>query len=106
MNIECTIVNIEDIIAVIGEEVTFELPVHNILPVGVLDADGNLLGYLGRNDVTMVPGSVSGQDVCQLLENGWHIDGATVKYMAYHKTAHRKAVIELELSKIREIVFA
>lgn len=104
MTIQLTVINTEDIIALEGEKVTFELPEHRILPVGILDTDGNLLGYLGRNDATCVPNTSTGQDFCQLLEEGWELSGAVVAGTTYYKTSNRKLLLNIELAWKEELI--
>lgn len=105
MVIETTVINIEDIVAIEGEKVTFEMPTHSILPVGVLDMDGNLLGYLGRNDATCVPGSVTGQDFCQMLKEGWVLNEAEVVETTYYRTKHRKLILSVVLTNVEELTY-
>lgn len=102
MVIKATVINAEDILAVEGEKVIFEWPVHPNLPVGVKDLDGNLLGYLGRNDVTCVPGTTTGQDFYQFVREGWHLDDAVVDSAVYYRTKHRKLVLQVVLTMVEQ----
>lgn len=104
MIIEGTVVNIHDVMVLPGEEVVIELPTYDVLPVGVYDNNGALLGYLGRNDVTCAPGSVTGQEICQLLKR-WNVIKVSVKCVAYHRTNHLKAILEFQLEKKKQLVF-
>lgn len=102
--LKATVINTEDIIALEGEEVVFDWPDYSILPVGVLDRDGNLLGYLGRNDATCVPGSTTGQAICEMVEKGWVVKQIKVTGTTYYRTHNRKLIVEASLTKVEEYV--
>lgn len=103
MIVEATICNIHDVLIIPGEEVVFDIPRYSELPVGVLDKNGALLGYLGRNEVTCVPGSVTGQDICQLLKGDWDMITVKAKTTMYYKTDHLKGIVEIQLQKKKKL---
>lgn len=105
MNITCTVINNQDILLIPGEVVELEMPTMPLLPVSVLSEEGSHMGYLGRNDKTMVPGSTTGQDLVRYMEE-WEIASAIVQSLTHYHTPEQKVVLDIELARRDALVLA